>query len=440
MARGGRPWRVAVVGGGPAGIYASDILLKRLAEKSEGLGICGEAEIDVFEKNPAPYGLVRYGVAPDHPAIKLISKALDKALSSRKINLFCNICYGKDLHLEDLCRRYDAAVFATGAGRDRKWELGEGVEGVCGAGRVAGWYNAFPGMPAPPLSTPVATVVGGGNTALDVARVLLQDPYSLSLTDMPQDTWRELAGSQIREVHVFIRRGPESHKFSAQQIRQLKACSRLVLDRFSRSLLGVAKPPSSPGSKAAWEELESAGEDGPAPKKCCLHFASSISSLSAPAGRLEGVWVQRNIEGPSKEAFFLETGLCVSAIGWEAEKLPGLPFDPARGTIANEKGRVSGKVYVTGWAKRGCEGLIGSTKSDAAETVEGILSDWAQKGQEAIDCTPTEEFLKGRGISFSKKSGWFALERYEEGLGRPDGKARAKVGASSEMRRISGLE
>ncbi|MBQ1286395.1 MAG: glutamate synthase, partial [Aeriscardovia sp.] len=162
MAKGDRPWKVAVIGGGPAGIYASDILLKQLSQKAEQLGISAEAHIDIFEKNPAPYGLVRYGVAPDHPAIKLISKALDKALSNEKITLFCNVCYGRDISLEDLLEHYDALIFATGAGRDRQWNLGRGVEGVCGAGRVAGWYNAFPQISAPPLSTRAAAVVGGG--------------------------------------------------------------------------------------------------------------------------------------------------------------------------------------------------------------------------------------------------------------------------------------
>ncbi|MBO6003791.1 MAG: hypothetical protein J6P35_02365 [Aeriscardovia sp.] len=440
MAKGGRPWKVAVIGAGPAGIYASDILLKQLAQKAEELGISKEAEIDVFEKNPAPYGLVRYGVAPDHPAIKLISRALDKALSSEKISLFCNVCYGRDLSLTDLLRRYDAVIFATGAGRDKKWELGQGIEGVCGAGRVAGWYNAFPGICAPSLATPTAAVVGGGNTALDVARVLLQDPYPLSSTDMPQEIWRELAASSVKEVHIFVRRGPAFHKFSVQQIRQLKSCSRLIVDEFSRRLMGAEAAPSSPAVLAAWRELQEASNAAPSPKKCYLHFASSVSSLFAPNGRLEGLWAQRNGGSGTEEKFFLETGLCVSAIGWEAERLPGLPFDSDRGIVSNQKGRVSEKAYVTGWAKRGCEGLIGSTKSDAAETVESILADWGQKGQGEVDSTSTEEFLQSRKIRFSKKAGWFALENYESSLGRPDGKARVKVKSAFEMNRVSGLE
>ena len=438
MAKGDRPWKVAVIGGGPAGIYASDILLKQLSQKAEQLGISAEAHIDIFEKNPAPYGLVRYGVAPDHPAIKLISKALDKALSNEKITLFCNVCYGRDISLEDLLKHYDALIFATGAGRDRQWNLGRGVEGVCGAGRVAGWYNAFPQISAPPLSTRAAAVVGGGNTALDVARVLLDDPYSLSKTDMPQRIWRQMAGSRIREVHIFVRRGPAFHKFSLQQIRQLKACSLLIVDGFSKRQLSELEPPSSPAARAVWEELKSAPEGGDGAKKSYLHFSTSVSSVVAPAGRLRGVWARR--EGCPGEEFFLETGLCVSAIGWEAEKLPELPFDAARGTIANEKGRVAEKVYASGWAKRGCEGLIGSTKSDAAETVDCILSDWAQKGQKPIDLTPAAEFLKGKGVAFSKKAGWFALEQYEECLGKPEGKARVKVESDSEMKRVSGLE
>ena len=395
MAQGDRPWKVAVIGAGPAGIYASDILLKRLAKKSENLENGENAEIDVFEKNPAPYGLVRYGVAPDHPAIKLISKALDKALSSEKISLFCNVCYGRDLTLKDLRRHYDAVIFATGAGRDKEWKPGIGeIEGVCGAGEVAGWYNAFPGVAPPPLSARAAVIIGGGNTALDVARVLLEGPYPLSKTDMPQSVWQEMAQSRIEEAHIFIRRGPAFHKFSTQQIRQLKSCSRLIVDEFSKRELESMEPPSSPDARNAYEELRGDQNGGSDLKKSYLHFSTVVSDLRAPGGRLEGVWAQRTSKGAAKEEFFLEAGLCVSAIGWEADALPDLPFDRFRGVIANDKGRVCEKAYVTGWAKRGCEGLIGSTKSDAAETVASVLSDWAEKGQGPIDLTPAEEFLR----------------------------------------------
>lgn len=432
-----RAWKVAVVGAGPAGVYASDILLKRLKEKASLMGIPKDVHIDIFEKNSAPYGLVRYGVAPDHPAIKLISQALDRAIGADEISLYCNVCCGRDISLEDLLPRYDAVIFATGGGEDGKWELGgKKIKGVCGAGEVAGWYNCAPDFAAPPLSSKAVAIVGGGNTALDVARMLLQDPYSLSKTDMPFKIWSKMVASSVREVHIFIRRGVEANKFSPQQIRQLKACSRLILDDFSKkSLEGF-----NPEGKIAEEiksELETPGPENE--KKSYMHFSSSVSSLFAPGGKLKAVEASRNIEGKKKADFCLKTNLCISAVGWRSERLPGLPFDESKGVIANEGGRVAPKVYVSGWAKRGCDGLIGSTKADASQTVDIILSDWQNLKQRPIDDSPVEDFLLGQSIPFTRKAGWFVLEAYEADLGKPDGKRSVKVGSEEEMKRISSL-
>ena len=437
MEQKNRAWKVAVIGAGPAGVYTSSILLKRLEEKASLLDIPEYAHIDVFEKNPAPYGLVRYGVAPDHPAIKLISQALDRAIESEKISLYCNVCYGKDIGIIDLLPRYDAVIFATGGGEDGKWELaGRKIEGVCSAGEIAGWYNSMPGLPSPPLSSRAAAIVGGGNSALDVARMLLQDPYSLSKTDMPHDIWAKLVASCVKEVHIFIRRGVEANKFSAQQIRQLKACSKLILDDFSKESMERFDPQERTAREIK-NELETSGPENK--KKSYMHFSSSVSSLFAPEKKLEAIEISRNIGGKKSADFCLRTNLCVSAVGWRSEKLEGIPFDESKGVIANNEGRVKPKVYVSGWAKRGCNGLIGSTKADASQTVDMILSDWKESGQKEIDDSPIEAFLNGRNVMFSGKAGWFVLERYEAALGKPDNKRSVKVKSAGEMRRISSL-
>ena len=438
MQEKGREWKVAVVGAGPGGVYASDILIKRLKEKAPLLGLPAAVHIDVFEKNPAPYGLVRYGVAPDHPAIKSISQALDRALEAKEISLYCNVCYGKDMALGDLLPRYDALIFATGAGEDGSWGLGqEKIEGVLGAGQIAGWYNSLPGFAPPLLNSRAAAVIGGGNTALDVARILLQDPYTLSKTDMPYEVWSRLASSRIEEVHIFIRRGVGGNKFSAQQIRQLKGCGRLILDEFSKDSLKSFEPDEK-AAKEVKNELESPGGER-SPKRAYMHFSSFVSALFAPEGRLEALEISRNEGGEPKGAFCLKTGLCISAVGWRSQKLPDLPFDGSKGSIPNEGGRIGRKVYVAGWAKRGSKGLIGATKADASQTVDLILSDWSQSGQGPIDASPIEEFLKERGIPFTNKEGWFLLEGYEARLGKPDNKKSVKVGSACEMKRISGL-
>lgn len=438
MKRKNRAWKVAVIGAGPAGIYASLTLVKRLQEKAPFLGIPPCAHVDIFEKNPAPFGLVRYGVAPDHPAIKLISQALDRALKAEQISLYCNVGYGRDVGMEDLLPRYDALVFATGGGKDKKWGLGEGkIEGVCTAGEIAGWYNSMPGLCAPPLSGRSAAIVGGGNTALDVARMLLQDPYSLSKTDMPRSLWSDLVSSSIEEVHIFIRRGIEYNKFSAQQIRQLKACSNLVLDDFSKKSLKEFSPERNAAREVKSELENTAAERGK--RTSYMHFSSSVSSLFAPERRLKALEISRNDGKGWQSEYCLRTGLCISAIGRESQRLPDLPFDEAKGVIANEGGKVGPKVFVCGWAKRGCEGLIGSTKVDASRTVDLILSDWKEFGQGQIDDSPIADFLKDRGIFFTGKAGWFVLEGYETALGKPEGKGSVKVRSDSEMKRISSL-
>lgn len=433
-----REWKVAVVGAGPAGIYVSDTLLKTLQKKASLFAIPSCAHIDIFEKNPAPFGLVRYGVAPDHPAIKFISHALDKALKAEQISLYCNVNYGKDVRLKDLLPRYDAVIFATGGGKNKKWELGgEKIKGVCTAQEIAGWYNSMPGFCAPPLSGSAAAIVGGGNTALDVARMLLQNPYSLSNTDMPHSLWSDLVSSSIEEVHIFIRRGVEYNRFSAQQVRQLKACSNLILDDFSMQSLEKFNPEGKI-AKEVKTELESAGRSE-GKKRSYMHFSSSVTSLFASEGKLKALEISRNSEQGSRSDFCLKTGLCISAIGWIPQRLPDLPFDETRGVIANEGGKVGPKVFVLGWAKRGCEGLIGATKADALQTVDMILSDWKKSGQAQIVNLPIDDFLRSKGILFTKKEGWFLLEEYEKALGRPQGKRSVKVGSDFEMRRISSL-
>lgn len=196
----------------------------------------------------------------------------------------------------------------------------------------------------------------------------------------------------------------------------------------------------NPEGKIAEEiksELETPGPENE--KKSYMHFSSSISSLFAPGGKLKAVEASRNIEGKKKADFCLKTNLCISAVGWRSERLPGLPFDESKGVIANEGGRVAPKVYVSGWAKRGCDGLIGSTKADASQTVDIILSDWQNSKQRPIDDSPVEDFLLGQSIPFTRKAGWFVLEAYEADLGKPDGKRSVKVGSEEEMKRISSL-
>lgn len=432
-----RKWKVAIIGAGPAGIYVSDILLKQLKKRAKELRICEDAQVDIFEKAAAPYGLVRYGVAPDHPGIKYISSALDRALSAKEVRLYCNVCFGKDIFLDDLLLRYDSVVFATGAGEDRKWEKQNGMHGVCPAGEIVKWYNASPFSSSPNLKTKAACIIGGGNVALDVLRMLLQNPYALLETDMPHEVWETLAESEIEEAHVFIRSGVDNIKFSALEIRQLKECCQVILDDFSRdSLLSL---PNSENKNVQQVRDELKSENGRRKrKKACLHFNAFVSSLIGH-GALEAVEVERRSFGRTEPMFCLKTQLCISAIGYDISKLPGIPYDEQKHVIKNDRGRVQERVYSCGWAKRGCVGLIGSTKSDALETVETMLLDWRSIGRGPSSDSPIEELLEGRHVEFSGKGGWKRLENYEAALGKPQGKRSVKVKSDHEMKRISGM-
>jgi ferredoxin/flavodoxin---NADP+ reductase len=442
--------RLAIVGAGPAGIYAADILLK--AEKKF------DVSIDLFEQLPAPYGLVRYGVAPDHPRIKGIITALRDVLDTGKIRLFGNVTFGTDVTLDDLQAHYNAVIFSTGAVRDASLDIpGIDLPNSFGAAEFVSWYDGHPDVPRDwPLEHKEVAVIGNGNVALDVARMLSKHADDLLPTEIPANVYDILKASPITDVHVFGRRGPAQVKFTPLELRELGELHDVDMIVYDEDF-GI-----DPASQVAMEtnkqimvlsrvlEKWRTRETGAASRRLHLHFyAKPLEIVGTDA--VEAIRYERT--RPNDQGGVTGTGeireLAVQAVyravGYFGSALPGVPFDEHRGVIPNREGQVLDDddqqvhgVYATGWIKRGPVGLIGHTKSDAMETIKHVINDqanwWAPKHPEP---SAILELLDGRGVEYTNLDGWHALDQHELALGDAVGRTRIKVVPRDEMIGIS---
>ena len=442
--------RLAIVGAGPAGIYAADILLKH--ERSF------DVSIDLFERLPAPYGLVRYGVAPDHPRIKGIITALREVLDTGAIRLFGNVNYGTDITLEDLKRHYHAVIFSTGAIKDQDLDIpGIDLEGSYGAADFVSWYDGHPDVPRTwPLTAKEIAVIGNGNVALDVARMLAKHPEDLLPTEVPDNVYEGLQSSPVTDVHVFGRRGPMQVKFTPLELRELgemRDVDMIVHDEDFQ--LDDASKRAIESNKQIfvinkvfdqWREREV----GAASRRLHLHFyAKPLEILGSDT--VEGFRFERTEPDgaggvrPTGEIREIPVQAVYRAVGYFGSPLPGIPFDDKRGVIPNHEGqvvddnnqRVPG-VYATGWIKRGPVGLIGHTKSDAMETIQHLVKDQASWwNPEHPDEESVVTLLKERGVSFTNLEGWHRLDHAELERGQERGRERLKVVPRDEMLQIS---
>ena len=443
--------RLAVVGAGPAGIYASDLILK--AERDF------EVSIDLFDMLPAPYGLVRYGVAPDHPRIKGIIKALYEVLDRGDIRFFGNVNYGTDITLEDLKQHYNAVIFATGAIRDAALNIpGIDLDGSYGAADFVNWYDAHPDFPLEwPLNAKEIAVIGNGNVALDVARMLIKRPDDLLSTDIPDHVYQGLKNSPVTDVHVFGRRGPAQVKFSPLELREalhVEGVQAIVYDEdFQYDEGSQAAIDGNNQVRVMVKTLEELREN-PAEaqeRRLHLHFFSSPVEVVGEDGKVSAIRFERpELDGsggvkPTGKFEEFPVQAVYRAVGYFGSELPEVPFDEAHGVISNAEGRVVDEagnhipgVYCTGWIKRGPVGLIGHTKADAIETIGHVIEDrqsWWQPqrpGEEAIVETMTK-----RGIQFIDWSAWLKLDAEEKRLGETLGRERLKLFNRSEMLSIS---
>lgn len=445
--------RVAIVGAGPAGIYAADLLLKE--QRSFAVSI------DMFEQLPAPYGLVRYGVAPDHPRIKGIVNALRDVLDGGNIRFFGNVRYGTDISLDDLKHHYHAVIFTTGAIRDADLAI-PGVElpGSYGASDFVSWYDGHPDFPRDwPLDHRVAAVIGNGNVALDVARMLAKHADDLLPTEVPANVYERLAASPITDVHVFGRRGPIQVRFTPLELRELGELRDvdIILDETDFDVDPSDERAISTNKQllvinrifTQWRERTT----GAASRRIHLHFYSRPAEILG-TDHVTGIRVERTApdgEGGAQgtgEFHDIPVDAVYRAIGYFGSPLPAVPFDERRGVIPNRAGRalddsdqrVHG-VYASGWIKRGPVGLIGATKSDALETVHSLLSDQAEWWT-PVEPAPeaVSNMLQERGIRYTTIDGWHRLDAHERALGEAQQRERIKVVPRDEMVDIATAE
>ena len=457
--------RLAIVGAGPAGIYAADILLK--AERRF------DVSIDLFEQLPAPYGLVRYGVAPDHPRIKGIITALREVLDRGDIRIFGNVRFGEDITLDDLKRHYNAVIFATGAVRDTGLDIpGIDAKGSYGAADFVSWFDGHPDVPRTwSLDAASVAVIGNGNVALDVTRMLTKHAEDLLPTEVPQNVYDVLAASPVTDVHVFGRRGPANVKFTPLELRELgelRDVDMVVYDEdfdyddaskaaitSNKQVMVIDRILQSWRQRPGVNDFASLPEpaEGRASRRLHLHFyARPLEVVADEDGRVSAFrWERTRPDGQggvvgTGEIRELPVQALYRAVGYFGSPLPGVPFDKRHGVIPNREGQVLSKdsnqrvpgVYATGWIKRGPVGLIGHTKSDAMETVRHIINDqgsWWQPEDPSEEAIPA--LLAERGVRWTDLDGWHRLDEHEIALGAAEERARVKVVPREDMVRIS---
>ncbi|EUA08326.1 NADPH-ferredoxin reductase fprA [Mycobacterium kansasii 732] len=449
-----RPYHVAIVGSGPSGFFAAASLLKA-ADGSDHIDVA----VDMLEMLPTPWGLVRSGVAPDHPKIKSISKTFEKTAEDPRFRFFGNIVVGKHVSPAELAERYDAVVYAVGAQSDKPLNIpGEDLPGSIAAVDFVGWYNAHPNFEhaAPDLSGARAVVVGNGNVAIDVARILVTDPEVLACTDIADHALESLRPCGVREVVLVGRRGPLQAAFTTLELRELGELEGVDVVVDPAQLQGVSDEDAAAAGKTAKQNikvLRDYAQRPPRPghRKIVFRFMTSPIEIKGDGkveqivlGRNELVadesgWVSARDTGEREE---LPVQLVVRSVGYRGVPTPGLPFDEKRGTIPNTAGRVEGSrnEYVVGWIKRGPTGVIGTNKKDSQDTVDTLMADLA--ATEALAEFPPDHgeqlaaWLASRQPQLVTTAQWKIIDHFERAAGEPHGRPRVKLPNVAELLRV----
>jgi len=437
--------RVAVVGSGPAGFYAAGALLA--SEEPE-------VAVDLIDRLPTPWGLVRLGVAPDHPNIKAVSRAFEKIARHDRFRFFGNVELGRDVTHDELAERYHAVVYAVGAQTDRQLGIpGEELPGSWPATAFVAWYNGHPDFQGLEfdLSHERAVVIGNGNVALDVARMLALTPEELAPTDTTDAAIDAINAAGVREILVVGRRGPVQAAWTPVEVGELGELAGadvlvergdLELDPASAAELEAAPPTvrRNVDHLREYAEREPAGK----PRAIRLRFFRSPVAILGD-GRVEAIQLVRNelVDGraiPTGETETIECGIVFRSVGYRGVPLPGVPFEDGSGTMPNAGGRVLGAdgepvpgVYCAGWIKRGPSGVIGTNKKDASETVELLLEDARAGLLPDASAEDLELLLAGRGGAHVLYAGWEAIDADERGRGEPLGRPRVKLATWDEL-------
>ena len=430
--------RVAVVGSGPAGFYSASALLASEEPK---------VEVDLIERLPTPWGLVRLGVAPDHPNIKAVSRAFERTAAQPGFRFFGNVEVGRDVTHEELRALYDAVVYSVGAQTDRQLGIpGEDLPGSWAATEFVAWYNGHPDFQHLEfdLSHGRAVVIGNGNVALDVARMLALTPEELAPTDTTDAAIEAINGAGVEEILVVGRRGPVQAAWTPVEVGELGELAgadivvdpaQLRLDESSAAELEAA-PPTVKRNVGHLRDYATRAPTGK-PRRIRLRFLASPVAILGDE-KVEAIELVRNelVDGRAVATDERETipcGIVFRSVGYRGVALTGVPFDEGSGTIPNEGGRVEPGLYVAGWIKRGPSGVIGTNKKDATETVEVLLAD-ARAGKLPPRVEGTlDELLAERGVDAVLYGGWEAIDAAERGAGEPHGRPRIKLATWDEL-------
>lgn len=426
--------RVAVIGSGPAGVYAAGAL-------TAGHEAADHVRVDVLDRLPAPYGLVRYGVAPDHVKMKSVEKALAQVLSRPGVRFLGNVELGRDVTVDELRAHYHAIVYATGSSADRHLGVpGEDLPGSFSATEFVAWYNGHPDaqLDVFALQAEAVAVVGAGNVALDVARVLVREVDELARTDVPDSVLRVLRRRAVRDVHVLIRRGPVQTKFTTKELHELGELPGVAVRVDPASVADVSSEDHvAARNLAVFQEWAARQHPGGDVRTLHVHFLTRPVEL-AGRGVVERLRLERTALDDAGNAVGtgdfqdLPVQMVLRSVGYLGQPLPGVPFDERAGTVPNEAGRVlrGGEVspgeYVTGWLRRGPTGIIGTNRHDASEVMALLVADAAALPAPAED-GDVVDLLGARGVTVVPWQGWERIDAAEVAAGRSSDRARAKL-------------
>ena len=421
-------YKVAIVGAGPAGYFAALALQNLQTEELQ-------FSIDMIERLPTPWGLVRSGVAPDHPKIKTVSKVFEKVANEANFRLFANVELGSDFTTQQLKEKYDAVVIATGTALGKKLGIpGEELAGSMSAATFVPWYNAHPDFKdeSVNLGCETAVVIGAGNVAMDVARMLALEPSELDPTDTADHAIDVFKTSSVRTVVISARRGPEHAAFTSPELRELPKLehTNVVMQKSDiEAAINRAGDTPEKDVKSNLDAMLLISEKEATAHERTMKFQFLATPIEIKGdGRVEEVVFQRT---GSDETFSIKCGLVITAIGYEAASLEGIPYE--KGKVVNTDGRVNENIYVVGWAKRGPSGVIGTNKSDAADVMKLLVEDL---GTPKSSGDITDVITHNRVVTQQR---WQVINAAEVAAGEPLGKPRRKFVDHQELLNSAGL-
>ncbi len=435
-----KTYRVAIVGAGPAGYFTAQALNNAINDQQTFM-------IDMFDRLPTPWGLVRSGVAPDHPKIRTVTKVFEKIASEPNYRYFGNVELGRDVHISDLEKLYDVVVLATGTSLGKKLGIpGEDLPGCISAADFVPWYNGHPDYAnvKPPLKGKYAIVIGAGNVAMDCGRILALVPHELNSTDMADHALEVFHDSAIRDVTIVGRRGPEHAAFTSPELRELPKLTETdvfikedqIADAINRVGVRLENEKDLRSNLEAMREIAQSERRGNDRKLSLAFLLTPLEVLGS--GRVERVKFAVNkvvgdVVTTSDEIIELPCDLLITAIGYEGAEIPGIANE--RGRIANHEGKIREGVYVVGWAKRGPSGVIGTNKSDSSEVVKRILVELPDTPKGAVDVVTHLDSEK-----IVTHEGWSAINLAETSAGAELGRPRQKVVSWSELLSLGGVK